>query len=617
MPGSEIPEGPPASQAAAASAPGDYPALPDAGLPPGGAPAPASGGASAAGNGPTFGDGAAFGNPPAFGDGLASVDTTLLAGVPASAEVMFEDGTPGPRKPRRLGAVLAAAGVATAVLVAGGAFAVVRYWNGPVGTLPEAVMPASVAAFARLDLAPGIGQRVKFDALLRRAGGSGPKSVDETKRQAFSDLQASISYDDVAAWFDDRIGVAVWPDAAGKPTVLAAVAAKDSQKAKKSLAAVQQKQGSDHFGFAMLDGYALLAFAKKDSQQTADAAAKAPHLSADPAFTAALAKLPADQPGLAWADLSRAAALEPTVSDLAFGESIGGPGAPFGGPGELTDTAGAAPMPELSGTLIAGLQATDDALELRARFINTKNVPFTGTGNGADLIANLGALPSDARMAAAADSPAGDLSAFGAEGMALTAFLFPEALMGAEPAGSDEPPFKLPPNIDPNDDEAVDKYLSEHPELFTDLLAGSVGDPAVLKGGESLAKALPTAKSFTLTIAGADTDEQGLPVQLDLRLPTAAAATQLKNDLASVVSTAKATCTVQGDHLVLRTAKYAGAQTPLSSTPLFKQTMQGALQNPTAAIYVPGTADMAPIKSMGLTTARDGQDTVLLARILL
>lgn len=610
--GSETPEGSPASQAAAASAPGDYPARPDADLPPGGAPAPAFGVASAAGDGLTFGDGSES------GDGPARVDDTLLAGVPASAEVMFEDGTPAPRKRRRLGAVLAAAGVATAVLVAGGAFAVVRYWNGPVGTLPEAVMPASVAAFARLDLAPGIGQRVKFDALLRRTGGSGPKSVDETKRQAFGDLQAPISYDDVAAWFDDRIGIAVWPDAAGTPTVLAAVAAKDSQKAKKSLAAVQQKQGSDHFGFAMLDGYALLAFATKGSQQAADAAAKAPHLSADPAFTAALAKLPADQPGLAWADLSRAAALESTVSDLVFAESLGGPGTPFGGPGELTATAGAAPMPELSGTLIAGLQATDDALELRARFISTKNIPFTGTGNGADLIADLGALPSDARVAAAADSPSGDLSAFGAEGMALTAFLFPGALMGAVgPTDSDEPPFKLPPNIDPDDDEAVDKYLDEHPELITDLLAGSMGDPAVLKGGESLAKALPTAKSFTLTIAGPDTDELGLPVQLDLQLPTAAAATQLQNDLATVVSTAKAICTVQGDHLVLRTARYAGAQTPLSSTPLFKQTMQGALQHPTAAIYVPGTADMAPIKSMGLTTARDGQDTILLARILL
>src|SRR4051812_10136062 len=88
--------------------------------------------------------------------------------LPAAPEVLMsfgeavgpaDAGVARPGSRRRLAATLVAAGVAVAVLIAGGAFAVMRMWKGPTGALPEDATPASVAAFARINLTPGLGQR--------------------------------------------------------------------------------------------------------------------------------------------------------------------------------------------------------------------------------------------------------------------------------------------------------------------------------------------------------------------------------------------------------------------------------------------------------------------------
>ncbi|GAB3871851.1 hypothetical protein [Dactylosporangium cerinum] len=256
----------------------------------------------------------AYGDLPAFLAGVTPVDV--------HADVIE---SPPPRTRRPVVLALTSAAVVLVVLLGGGAFALARLWNGPVGTLPEELVPASVAAFARIDLSPGIGQRIKVEALLRKAGGGAPKSFDDAKRDILADAGAPIGYNDVASWFDDRAGVAVWagPEGTATPVVLVVLSSRDDGKARTALAAAQQKVGTDKLGFVAGDGRALLAFGGKDLQRlatsAADAAKKAP-LSKAPAFTSAVAKLPADQPGLAWADLARVTELQQSFLEAAIDE---------------------------------------------------------------------------------------------------------------------------------------------------------------------------------------------------------------------------------------------------------------------------------------------------------
>ncbi|MEV0561219.1 hypothetical protein, partial [Dactylosporangium sp. NPDC050588] len=533
-----------------------------------------------------------------------TVARTLDGDAPAFAA--GDDLAEVPIRPRRrLAVVLSAAAVAVAVLLGGGAFALARMWNGPTGTLPEDLVPASVAAFARIDLSPGIGQRVKVEALLRKAGGNGPKTLDDTKRDVFADLEAPIGYDDVASWFDDRIGVATWaaPEPGAKAVTLVVASSRDDAKARKALTAAQQKAGTDDLGFVVDDGHVLLAFDGKDLQQAATAAAAAAAktpLSKDPAFTAAVAKLPAGQPGLAWADLSRADDLAQEF--LAFGVDVEGE------EGEETDAEVAGPpvaLPELKGTLVVGVQAGDDGLELRARVSGGSGLPLTATSAGTDALALLGALPADATAAGAAGGPLGDLSLLGGAGVILSSTLFPLARFAGladdidladlpPPPGVDpKKVIMLPPGVDLTDPAAVEKYFREHPELGDGTVLRSVtttqpSSEEVQKAIQALDKAMAAATSVTFAVAGPEPKEHelGEPLQVDLRLADAAAAKQLQADLAALLKAGGTVCEVHEEHVVLRTKTFAaGTGGKLADSERFRAATAGGVPGATAAFY--------------------------------
>ncbi|WP_327005863.1 hypothetical protein OHA72_00390 [Dactylosporangium sp. NBC_01737] len=537
-----------------------------------------------------------------------------------------------PRSRRPLAAVLTAVAVVVVVLLGGGAFALARMWNGPVGTLPEDLVPGSVAAFARIDLAPGIGQRVKVEALLRKAGG-GSKSFDDTKRDIFADLGAPIRYDDVASWFDDRAGVALWadPDRDGKAVTLAVLSSRDDKKARTALDAAQRRAGTDSIGFVAGDGSVLLAFGGKDLQRVATAAAaaakKAP-LSKEPAFTSAVAKLPAGQPGLAWADLARATVLQQAVVATALEEE------------DLGDEAGPIPLPDVKGTLVVGVQAADDGIEIRARVSGAAGLPLTGAATGTDALAQLGALAADATAAGVAAGPLGDLTVLGGSEFLLTSSLFPLVFLGgavtpgdveldAPPPGFDpDTAIELPPDVDPTDPESLHKYLEEHPEVLAGgtvrrILppgAATAGTEALRKGSEALTKALTGAASVSFTVAGpaGPDDAPGGPLLIDLRLADAATAKQLQTDLAGLLKAGGTVCEVREEHVILRTKTYAAGKGTLADSPRFKAATTGGVPGATAAFYLDGErGDAAPAKAVGVTVGRDGTDTVVMARILI
>ncbi|GAA3186615.1 hypothetical protein ACFO1B_11700 [Dactylosporangium siamense] len=559
---------------------------------------------------------------PAPASGYGDLGAFLAGVTPVDADVIE---SPPPRRRRPVVLALTSAAVVLVVLLGGGAFALARLWNGPVGTLPEELVPGSVAAFARLDLSPGIGQRLKVEALLRKAAGSGgaPKSFDDAKRDVFADAGAPIGYDDVASWFDDRVGVAVWggPEGSAGPVVLLVLSSRDDGKARTALAAAQQKVGTNRLGFVAGDGRALLAFGGKDLQRlatsAADAAKKAP-LSKSPAFTSAVAKLPADQPGLAWADLARVTELQRAFLDAAIDEEG------FDDE-EAFDIAPVLP-PTVTGMLVAGVQAGDDGFEVRAR-VSGGGLPLTGATGGTDALALLGALPAGVTAAGVASGPFGNDSLFGDTGGLLSTFLFPMSMFGFAvgeasdpeemPPGFD-PDTGLPPGVDPSDPAAVEKYFREHPELLT---GGAMG---MQKSTEALTKAISTATSVSFTVAGLPgtaaqaptSDGSDLGLQLDLRLADAAAAKQLQTDLAELVKAGGTVCEVRGEHVVLRTKAYKGGTGKLADDPRFRAATAGGVPNATTALYFGSEPGSTPATSVGVTVGRDGADTVVMAKIL-
>lgn len=530
-----------------------------------------------------------------------------------------------PRLRRPLALVLSAAAVVLVVLLGGGAFALARMWDGPTGTLPEELVPGSVTEFARVDLSPGIGQRIKVEALLRKAGGSAPKTLDATKRDIFTDLEAPIGYDDVSAWFDDRIGIAQWadPDHADRSVTLVVASSRDDKKARTVLDAAQRRAGTDRLGFVVGDGHVLLALNGKDLQRVATAAvaasAKTP-LSKDPAFTAAVAKLPAGQPGLGWANLARADGLQHAL--LGFTADPAGP---------------LSTLPEVKGTLVVGVQAGDDGLEVRARLSGAGGLPLTAASTGTDALALLGALPATATAAGAAGGPVGDLSLFGGGAELLAMSLFPSAMLfgAGEDGGPGLPPggfdpgkvITLPPDVDFSDKDAFQKYLEEHPELLNGpggvmtTIQPGLDPEAVGKGTAALGKAVTAAASVTFAVAGAQGKDEaaGEPLQIDLRLADAAAAKQLQTDLAAWLKAGGVVCEVHDEHVVLRSKTYAaGTGGNLADSARFRAATAGGVPAATAAFYVDGErGGTAPAKAIGGTVGHDGGDTVVMARILI
>ncbi|HWH01568.1 MAG TPA: hypothetical protein VNV66_20145 [Pilimelia sp.] len=313
---------------------------------------------------------------------------------------------PRPRRARLL-AVVGAVTALTLVAV-GGAYAA-ALWTRSRGVQPEAAVPASVAAFARVDLAPAYGQRVELDRLLRRFT-SEDRPVEQVAAQARDRLVTGaapgLTAADVTPWFGNRVGVGVWTHAE-RPVLLVALASDDDTKAAAALTQARQRAGGDRLGFAFHEGYAVLAKAETGAAAAAAAAVAATrtgNLAGSTPFAAARATLPADPTLLAWADLDRLAASAGRATRTAPRErrDRGRPD----GPG-LDIVNGAWPLvpgllgrPDaldgLTGRLILGARPVGGGVELRARGIG---LPARGGGRAARPA--LDAMPGNSLVAGA------------------------------------------------------------------------------------------------------------------------------------------------------------------------------------------------------------------------
>ncbi|WP_433084226.1 hypothetical protein ACQP1P_06960 [Dactylosporangium sp. CA-052675] len=569
----------------------------------------------------------------------------VLAGAMSAEGMLTGPGgadAPG-RARRRLALVLGASAVVVAVLAAGAAYAVMQRWDKPTGALPEDRLPASVAAFARVNLTPGLGQRVKFEELLRKSKGA-PPDLDGLERELFEDLRAPVTYADVAPWFDDRIGVAMWA-APARPdwaVTLVAASARDEKQARGSLEALQRRRGTDRVGFVVEDGYVLLAVGDLDAQGTATAAAaeaKRAPLAKAPGFRAAIATLPGDQPAIGWADLAKANRLSPELDEEYVSSLIGGVGFvedPVAGPGAGPSTSpGPADVPALDphGVAVFGLRAADDALEATVRLIGVDGLPLGTDAGKTDVVDALGGLSGDASAAGVLAGPLGDLTKVLGPGAGyLPMSLFGTAMLPPGPLSEGDlgEPGDLPPGFVVADPEALKRYMREHPEMFADVPEGDLriitGDEVVerLRDGTqpdklaaALASGLGAARVVSFVVAGkAGEESPEAPLLLDLRMADAAAAARTQQELADLAKITKVKCEQHEDRVVLRSDAYAGGTSRLADDPLFRRAMAGAVASPVAAVYLAGSAVGEQVRAVGVTAGRAGADTVLQARLV-
>ena len=174
------------------------------------------------------------------------------------------------------GLAIGAIAAVVVLALAGGAFAVIKKLDGG-GPQPHDVLPASVIAYARVDLDPSASQKIALFKLIRKfpdgAKSIGIKSVNQDVRklvfdEALKDSDCGLTYDhDIKPWLGYRLGVALEKDA---KTPLVAVQVSDDGKAKKGLAAMAKCDDGPAPGVAFLDGYAVVA----EKQSTADQAVK-------------------------------------------------------------------------------------------------------------------------------------------------------------------------------------------------------------------------------------------------------------------------------------------------------------------------------------------------------
>ncbi|MFQ1003138.1 DUF3352 domain-containing protein [Modestobacter sp. SSW1-42] len=304
----------------------------------------------------------AAGPTPPPGAGWSGADE-IHDGLPAAPA---EPGAGG----RGLRRGLLVAGATAGVLVLGGTgYAVATYVSGG-GNQPEEVLPADTLAVVKLDLDPAAGQKMAVSSLLDRFPSLTSGEDDDDLRSTLvtpllADNEWGLTYEqDVEPWLGNRMAVAAVPDPGSEAGVAGVVvlAVTDEAAMTERLEAVP----ADSFAFAVRDDFVLLG---EDQALVDRLAAGGSTLAEDAGYTEDVDALDGDQVAVAWADL---AGLQDVVPLAEAGAGLG-------------DQA-------LSGRVVLGVHAEDDALEVtgltRGTAPTTSTAATEPTGLAADLPAD-------------------------------------------------------------------------------------------------------------------------------------------------------------------------------------------------------------------------------------
>jgi hypothetical protein len=459
-------------------------------------------------------------------------------------------------------------------------------------------------AFARIDLNPGLRDKLDFDGLVKKFPTKGKSTTDVvTSVEKKVSESAGLDYTtDVKPWFGGQAGVAAWPDASGQPVALLVFASKNDAAATKALAKVQAKLTSAEFGFVVKNGYALVAGADKNAQAEATAAATAAsshNLADNTAFKSALGHLSGHNLLIAYADEHQVGALLSKTLGTAGASSLLGDGGDFGGANPLSSVTGLlgsgdSQFEALKGTIIVGGSITDNGIEVR-----THAEGQAASVAGSNVRPTLDAMPDTTIVGFALDGADPN----GAAMKQLTPML--SSMLGGALGGGD-----------PTDPHA------------------SAPDPAMIQAISGAITGLLTSKVISLAFTGLSGDLPSGFFALDTR--DAAAAQKLMATIQQFTggeTIPGVEIANNGTHLQASMGGPASSG-KLSSVPLYRQTMTG-MSTAGVLIYVDvqkivklvganggdispdDMTQIAPIKAIGISSTTSGSSSDGLLRVII
>lgn len=193
--------------------------------------------------------------------------------------VTLADAVPPPapptKKPRRRAAALAGT-VAVAAIVGGGAWAW-HAWSAQ-GPQPAEILPGGTLAYVAVDLDPPGGQKVAAYDALRKFPSLKKKlhlgSTDDLRRSFVEDVVADegckLNFGEIEKWAGERAALAVVP--LDEPTPVVVLQVSDDDKAEAGLDKIGKDCADGDFGYALRDGWAVVAESTKDAENIRSAA---------------------------------------------------------------------------------------------------------------------------------------------------------------------------------------------------------------------------------------------------------------------------------------------------------------------------------------------------------
>lgn len=368
---------------------------------------------------------------PMNGDFTVSPETPL--DQPGSYAILGDPVTSAPPKRRRRRTTVLVSSAAAVLLVGAGVAFGARIWTGAGNVEPESRVPASVGAFARVDLNPGVGDQLKINNLVQKFPTNGKTATDLlTRIEQEASTSAGLDYNtDVKAWFGGRVGFAEWTDAAGKPVGLICLASKNDSAAGSALRKVQTSKGADTFGYVVSDGYALLAVGGTTAQAdavAAEAQANKSPLASSAAYKSAVRHLSGDNLIVGYVNLHAIASLATSQLKLpgdGFGSNADG--LSLGNPlnSSIGGFAGGAVagLDKITGTIALGGSVTNAGVEIRVHGDNIGAGTASPVLSGSNVRPTLDAMPGDTVVGVAIDGLSPDSAAAKSLSQAITGLL--------------------------------------------------------------------------------------------------------------------------------------------------------------------------------------------------
>jgi hypothetical protein len=334
----------------------------------------------------------AYGQPAAanlgagtFGSGGYGTGDVILAGPP--------------QRNRRLAPVITSVVVVLAIILAGGGFTAYKLLASKGGQ-PDKWAPANSMAYIKVDLDPSASAKVAAWEFERKFPDA-PKiaSADQLKDGLLASVFAAdtadqINYDtDIKPWLGDRLAIAVYPDAQGKPAVVGILEVKDAAKARAGIEKLNAESDTgDTVGYSMQDGYAILG-QNQSSVDAAVAAARKANITSNHNFSSDLAELKGDRVVTAWWDLG---ATIKAMSTSLPAEAQG-----------LLNSGGLTGLPDLNdlGRVVMGVRVQPSYVALEGRVLGSKTNDTSKAFANGDARGTLGDLPGGTVMGVALANP--------------------------------------------------------------------------------------------------------------------------------------------------------------------------------------------------------------------